>query len=341
MPPLEKECTAPAAGSPASPRSFTNPWYLRGGHLQTLYGYYRRDRTSVPPADRLVVDLGDGDRLLVHVSTPETWKQGDPCSLLLHGLTGSNKSSHVVRVASELLQRGWRVGRVDLRGAGEGFALARKLYHVGRSSDILHAAQAFLASTGESPLAVVGFSLGGNIALKLALEAGGPALPQLMAVAAVCPPVDPLACVRRVCSGRFRLYDRVFYKDLRTDWHKRRQLFPELPRIELPKRGTLRLFDDMVTAPLNGYASSEQYYSENATAHRLVDMPIPALIVASADDPVVTIEPLAELARSQKHPTHLHLELTAGGGHLGYFGRTKSPLSWAEQRVVDWLVCRL
>lgn len=341
MPPLENEPIAPAAADPAALRPFTNPWYLRGGHLQTLIGYYRRDRVSIPPADRLEVDLGDGDRLLVHVSTPETWKPGDPCALLLHGLTGSNKSSHVVRVASELVRRGWRVGRVDLRGAGEGFGLARKLYHVGRSCDIRHAARAFLVGTVDSPLAVVGFSLGGNIALKLALEAGGSALPQLLAVAAVCPPVDPSACVRRVCSGRFRLYDRVFYRDLRSDWLRRRQLFPDLPEIELPKRGTLRLFDDLVTAPLNGYASSDEYYQANATAHRLVEMPIPALIVASADDPVVTIEPLSELARKRTHPAHLHLELTAGGGHLGYVGRTKSPLSWAEERVVDWLVCRL
>ena len=341
MPPLEKDWIAPPTAEPAVLESFTNPWYLRGGHLQTLVGYYRRDRVSVPPSDRLEVDLGDGDRLLVHVSTPETWKAGDPCALLLHGLTGSNKSSHVVRVASELMRRGWRVGRVDLRGAGEGFALARKLYHVGRSCDIRLAAQAFLEGSADSPLAVVGFSLGGNIALKLALEAGGPPLPQLVAVAAVCPPVDPSACVQRVCSGRFRLYDRVFYKGLREDWVRRRQLFPDLPAIDLPKRGTLRLFDDLITAPLNGYQSADDYYRSNATAHRLVEMPIPALIVAAADDPVVTIEPLAELARQGAQPAHLHLELTAGGGHLGFVGRTKSPLSWAEQRVVDWLLCRL
>jgi len=341
MPPLENDCTQPAASHPAGLRSFTNPWYLRGGHLQTLVGYYRRDRVSIPPATRMEVDLGDGDRLLVHVTTPETWKPGDPCGLLLHGLTGSHKSSHVVRVASALFQRGWRVGRVDLRGAGEGFSLARKLYHVGRSCDIRHAARDFLVGTGDSPLALVGFSLGGNIALKLALEAGGAALPQLVAVAAVCPPVDPSACVRRVCGGRFRLYDRVFYSGLRADWLRRREVFPDLPAIDLPRRGTLRLFDDLITAPMNGYASSEDYYQANATAHRLVEMPIPALIVASADDPVVTIDPLTELAGKGALPAHLHLELTAGGGHLGFVGRTKAPLSWAEQRVVDWLLCRL
>jgi predicted alpha/beta-fold hydrolase len=96
----------------------------------------------------------------------------------------------------------------------------------------------------------------------------------------------------------------------------------------------------MITAPLNGYSDSDEYYQDNATAGRLGDMPIPAIIVAAADDPVVTIEPLAELARKGTHPSHLQLELTSGGGHLGYVGRGKSMLNWAEQRVVEWLISR-
>ena len=320
--------------------NFTNPWFLRGGHLQTLVGYYRGGKLPYLPTERLEVDLCDGDRLLVHASTPENWQPGGPCAIMLHGLTGSHRSAHVARIAVDLFQRGWRIGRVDLRGAGDGFALARRLYHVGRSGDIVHAAKAFMEQAPRSPLVVIGFSLGGNIALKLALESAGPDLPQLQAVAAVCPPVDPAACVRRVCMGRFRIYDRLFYRELRLDWERRCLLFPDLPQIVLPKRGTLRVFDDMITAPLNGYSDSEDYYQDNATAGRLGDMPIPAIIVAAADDPVVTIEPLAELARKGAHPSHLQLELTSGGGHLGYVGRGKSMLNWAEQRVVEWLISR-
>lgn len=319
---------------------FTNPWFLRGGHAQTLAGYYGWRTLPNLPKERLEVDLGDGDKMLVHVSTPENWQKGDPCALLLHGLTGSHQSGHVVRLAAALFEKGWKVGCPDLRGAGDGFHLATKLYHGGRSDDALKASQALLADNPGSPLAVIGFSLGGNIGLKLALESAGNPLPQLAAVAAICPPVDLKACVDRLCRGTFRLYDRVFYKELRLDWERRQALFPQLPRVVLPKRGTVRIFDTLVTAPMNGFPDPDTYYALSGTVNRLPDLKISGLIVAAKDDPVVTIDPLIHLAAHGNHPPQLELEITPGGGHLGFVGRGKDTLSWAERRVADWLLAR-
>lgn len=286
------------------------------------------------------MDLGDGDKLLVHISTPPTWKPGAPCALLLHGLTGSHQSGHVVRLGAALFGMGWKVGCPDLRGAGDGFHLAKKLYHGGRSDDVLQASRALLAESQSSPLAVIGFSLGGNMALKMALECAGSALRQLAAVVAVCPPVDLKACVDRLCRGTFRLYDRVFYKELRLDWEKRMGLFPQIPRIVLPKRGTVRIFDTLVTAPLNGFPDPDTYYLQSSTAKKLQDLAVPGLIIAAKDDPVVTVEPLMRLSEAGNHPPHLEIEITPGGGHLGFVGRAKDTLSWAERRVANWLAAR-
>ena len=334
---LDTRRVGPAKG----PANFKTPWYLRNGHVQTLVGYFISGNLPALVTTTLPVDLGDGDRLLLHITQPQNWLPEQPSVLLVHGLTGSHRSSHVVRVASMLERMGWRVARADLRGAGEGFGLARKLYHVGQSGDLLLAARAFMANAPDSPLAVVGFSLGGNIVLKLALEATGSMLAQMAAVVAICPPVDPEACVGRITSGKFRVYDRVFYAGLKRDWEARRELFPDLPSIHLPRRGSLRDYDELITAPLNGYGSAAEYYRDKTTAHRLTGLTLPTFIVAAADDPVVTLKPLEDLAARDDLPANIRLELTARGGHLGFMDNGPTSARWAERRVVEWLAAIL
>src|SRR5262245_47146822 len=141
---------------------------LGNPHLQTLLANLVPAPCLPPAAERHVVELPDGDRLVLHDSTPAGWRPGDPVALLVHGLGGCHRSPYLVRSARRLVRHGWRAVRMDLRGCGHGFALARKLYNGGCSADIRAAADSLRGRAPGSPLALVGFSLGGNIVLNTA-----------------------------------------------------------------------------------------------------------------------------------------------------------------------------
>src|SRR5262249_12664542 len=146
-----------------------HPW-LRGAHAQTIAGRYWGVTRKPLRATTHLIDLEDGDRLAVLVSVPPGWSSARPTAMLVHGLAGSSEASYVVRVAFRLVQLGVRVVRVNLRGAGVGFGLARGIYHAGCSED-LRAVVAWLEGRSDaSPLAAIGFSLGANLVLKLAVE---------------------------------------------------------------------------------------------------------------------------------------------------------------------------
>ena len=117
------------------------------------------------------ITLADGDRLRVEDSVPEGWSEGCPSAVLVHGLAGSSGSPYMVRLASRLVAMGVRVVRMNLRGAGDGFGLSRGIYHAGRTGDVRAVAEWLASAAPGSPIALVGFSLGGNLVLKLAAEA--------------------------------------------------------------------------------------------------------------------------------------------------------------------------
>src|SRR5262249_40366522 len=147
----------------------------------------------LPSVERPVL-LPDGDRLVLHDSLAEGWKPGRPVALLVHGLSGSHASGYMRRVASLLLRRGVRAIRMDLRGCGRGAALSRKTYNGASSHDVRAAVEHIQRECEASPLALLGFSLGGNIVLKLAGEAVDAPLPQLTCVVVVAPPIDLVRC---------------------------------------------------------------------------------------------------------------------------------------------------
>src|SRR5688500_14272204 len=148
---------------------------LYNPHVQTVLGNLLRWTRDRLPARTDTVPLPDGDALAVHDTCPPTWSEGDPIVVLLHGLGGCHQSSYMRRMANRLTALGLRTARVDLRGAGAGVTLARRFYNAGCSDDIRAVLQQLAGRHPEAPLFVVGFSLGGNIALKLAGESAGAA----------------------------------------------------------------------------------------------------------------------------------------------------------------------
>src|SRR5262249_42572677 len=157
---------------------------------QTIAGrYLPSPRVRLRSTDHMI-GLGDGDRLSVLESVPAGWRRGEPSALLVHGLAGCARSPYVVRVAARLVGIGVRVVRMDLRGAGSGFGVARGVYHSGLTEDLRAVAAWMAGRMPGSPLALVGFSLGANLVLKLAAEAADEPLAGLDCVLAANPPLD-------------------------------------------------------------------------------------------------------------------------------------------------------
>src|SRR5205085_10844880 len=193
---------------------------VRGGHLQTIVGGYLPHGVKLDSAIRRVA-LPDGDAIALHDdgsellagtkpgSSPASDAQrGGPVAILLHGLGGSHQSSYMLRCSAKLRTRGVRVFRMDLRGYGAGIELARQPLHAGRSEDAGTVLDYVHRLLPDSPIHLVGFSMGANIVLKLAGELGAQAPPHLASVLAVSPPIDLAACTRNIQRGMNRLYDR-------------------------------------------------------------------------------------------------------------------------------------
>lgn len=311
---------------------------LGNPHLQTILG-------SLLPAPRVpfsreehVLALPDGDSLVLQESVPPEWQPDGKLVVLVHGMGGTHASGYMCRVARALVLRGVRVGRLDLRGCGRGAALARRSYNAACSADVRVALACLAARHPQARLALVGFSLGGNIVLRLAGELAEHPVPRLTGVAALAPPVDLELCSELISQPRNRLYELFFLRALVRQVRCQERHHPELSPVPFPKRGlTLRRFDDLYTAPRGGFAGVADYYRRASSLPLLASIPVPTLILTARDDPFVAVRPL-EQARLAPH---VEMCITAHGGHLGYLGRDGAGgVRWAERKLIEWL-CRL
>jgi predicted alpha/beta-fold hydrolase len=323
--------------SPSVPAFEPHPW-VRGGHLQTIIGAVWNSRRVRIPSVYGEIAVDGGDRVSVLESVPEGWSRGGPAALLVHGLAGSVRSPYLTRLAARLLRRKVRVVRMNLRGAGSGFGLARGIYHAGRSGDLRRVAEWMAACAPGSPIALIGFSLGANLALKLAAEASENPVQGLDCVLAANPPVDLAACCREIARPGNRVYDRSFVRLLSAEVAKLHALFPGLGPVDLRKVKSLFDFDDSYTAPRNGFRGAHEYYARSSAAGFIPTITVPGLVVHSRDDPLIP----AALFDGIRFPPRLELEMTVSGGHVGYLSRRpwEGDRRWLEGRLVAWLVDR-
>lgn len=319
---------------------------LRNGHAQTLAALFCKREQFDEQTRQCEVALPDGDTIVLHDDCPEGWQTGGPVALLIHGLAGCHASPYMRRIASKLRAKGVRTFRMDLRGCGAGLALAKRPYHAGRSGDALAALSAIAALCPHSPVTLVGFSLGGNIALKLLGERPADVPANLRRAIAICPPIDLARSVQAIGRGANRLYDRYFARLLARQVADRLAVAPQSlvpadwpqPNAKLQKsrrlpRGIAE-FDEVFTAPLSDFVSAANYYRLCSSARFLTRIEVPTLIVAAADDPLVPVGLFEDAAVSQA----VALYIAPRGGHLGFIsrGRGDPDRRWMDWRVVDW-----
>jgi predicted alpha/beta-fold hydrolase len=304
-----------------------------GGHRQTLLGYWvRRHLRWELPAEDLVVEVGEDVRLLARVTWQEGRRETRPALVIVHGLGGCDAAGYAVATGHLAFAQGWHVARMNMRGAGDAEALCPRLYNAGLDGDLLAILGALAQHT--STLAVVGFSLGANLAL-LALARGGDRVPAgLLAVAAVSPPLDLAACADAIARRSNRLYQSYFVRNLQAAYRRRQQRRPDLYEAgrELGIQ-TIREYDEVITAPYGGYADAAEYYRLSSAGPRLEALTRPALILAALDDPMV---PGDSVTRWPLPASGLvRREMTASGGHVGFVAPTIAPVRfWAAERVM-------
>jgi uncharacterized protein len=309
--------------------------FLGNPHVQTLVGSLLRGSSpGVPVAEHQVL-LPDGDRLLLHDCVPAGWRPGDRIVLIVHGLGGSHRSGYGMRMTARLVPQGMRVVRLDLRGAGNGAALARRTYHGGCSEDVRAAADEMRRQSPASPLTLVGFSLGGNVVLKLAGEAATRPVSNLERVLAVAPPIDLEGCAALLAQPRNRFYDRYFARGLVAQVRRQQRFFPDLARVPFPRRMTVRAFDDLYTAPRGGFADALDYYRQSGALPLVPRINVPTLILTARDDPFIAADPFEALPQL----SNVEVQVVPRGGHLGFLGYDGAGgIRWAERRVADWLL---
>ncbi len=308
---------------------------LSNPHVQTILSQFirplapreiRRERWETPDGDFLDVDLLDAPK-------------GAPWLFVIHGLEGSSRSGYVAAMFQAAKSRGWGALGFNFRScSGEPNRVARS-YCSGEVKDPLFAVERLRASGVTGPLLGIGFSLGGNVLLKLLADTG--AASPLHAAVAVSTPYDLDACAAALDGSRglSSLYRRVFLGSLKSKALEKARRFPELLDPELIRAAKgIRQFDDAVTARLYGFADAADYYRQCASAFVLDHIRRPTLLVSSSDDPVAPLN--GEHGRSQ-NPS-LHWLVTSHGGHVGFIAGERGNLRfWAERVAADYLAWTL
>jgi uncharacterized protein len=300
--------------------SYRAPWWLPGGHVQTLYGAlgpaprvaWRRERCDTPDGDFIDLDwAGDG---------------AGPLVALFHGLEGSSSSHYARKVAVEATARGWRCVVPHFRGCSGVNNRLPRAYHSGDSAEIDWILRRL------RPDFAAGVSLGGNALLKWLGEQGDAAAQIVRRAACASAPLDLAASGHALGRGlNRRLYARHFLLTLRTKAiAKISQHRLDLDATRVARAGTLYEFDDLVTAPLHGFRDADDYWARASSAPWLQSIRVPTLVVNAQNDPFL---PRAALeAATREASRDVVLEFPASGGHAGFPGREH----WLARRCLEF-----
>jgi uncharacterized protein len=316
---------------------------LRNAHAQTLAGnFLPRTNLLPPPEDRLFL-VEEDVQVLCHCHwQPEAVKHSAMTVVIVHGLEGSSSSQYVIGIGSKAWVLGMNVVRMNMRNCGGTEQLAPTLYHSGLSADVGAVVQALIRDERLSSIALVGYSMGGNLVLKIAGEWAEAAPKEIKAVCGVSPATDLGVSADALHSPGNRIYEWKFLFGLRRRYRRKLELFPDRydrKRLHRSNFRSIRDFDDQITAPYSGFDGADDYYTR-ASSGRVVDrIAVPTLVIHSIDDPFIKMGPETR-AKLLANPHITFLE-TEHGGHCafvadpnGYDGR------WAEKTCVEFIQAR-
>lgn len=307
---------------------------FRNAHLATIAGnFWRRPSHGehYPELNRLFRTEPEV-QVLVHSQLPLGEARG--ALILVHGLEGSSQAGYARSLSFHALAAGYAVHRFNMRSCGGTEHLSRTNYHAGQTSDLLVVLKE-MRRESRLPFYLIGFSLGGNVSLKLAGELGDNAAELLDGVCAVSTPLDLGRCVEALAKPSNFIYEWRFVSRLKQRIEYRHRQDPTRYPLEPLKRiRTVYEFDDQYTAPMFGFGNADNYYGTQSAKNFLDAIRIPALLVQAKDDPLIPFEVYRHPA-FERNP-HLRLIATEHGGHLGFLS-ARPPRFWVDEVVLHWV----
>ncbi|HEX4484857.1 MAG TPA: alpha/beta fold hydrolase [Terriglobales bacterium] len=310
--------------------------WLSGGHVQTIASFLINRRIQLPPSEARMIEVEPGVATLCHCHW-QVDRQSAMTVIIVHGFEGSTESQYMKGIAAKGVAAGMNVIRMNQRNCGGTDCQAPVLYHSGLSGDVEAVAQNVIENDGVSRFAIVGFSMGGNLVLKVAGEwgAGGPQ--QFRAVAAVCPSMDLAASSDALHLPSNRLYEQYFLWQVGRRLRAKARHFPGVFDVSRLKGiGSLRQFDDRITAYYCGFEGAVDYYARAAASNVVDRITRPALILHAANDPFIRILPESR-KRISENPNIRFVE-SADGGYCSFIAEANGYDGfWAEQRIINYL----
>lgn len=302
---------------------------FRNPHLQTIAGHlWTRDGAEAHyPLQLRFYQTEPEVSVLVQSQYPEASPRGNV--VMVHGLEGSGQAGYVRSLSGAALRAGFAAHRFHMRTCGGTERLCNTLYHAGLTSDLLHVLRDFQRS-GAAPAFLVGFSLGGNVVMKLAGEMGEAGRPLIGGVCAISAPLDLAKCAWRVAHPENRLYQRRFVRRMSERlmatgrYHKR----------DFSGLRSVREIDERITAPSFGFGDAANYYRTQSALPYLEGVRVPALLIHAKDDTMAPFDSCeSEAARSNPRITLL---ATEHGGHLGFIARRPHRF-WLDEAIMNWI----
>ena len=313
--------------------------WLRNPHYQTIAAaLWPRDFSwSRLESERRLFLLPDGSRIAVDCSwQPDRTRS--PTLIVVHGLEGSSNSPYMLGVTHKAYHYGFNVARLNLRNCGGTEHQTETLYHAGQSDDVRLVVKTLIQQDGLDQIGIIGFSMGGNICLKLAGEWGTHAPKAVLGVVGVSPLVDLTTSWQLIERLENTLYRWMFVWNLKQRIRRKAKLFPD--RYDVSRlRGlrTIRHFDERYQAPCSGFADADDYYRRASALPFLPAIRIPTLILHAEDDPILPVTPFRH-PEVQNNPYILTL-IVDQGGHVGFIARNRKEdldCYWAENRAVEF-----
>jgi predicted alpha/beta-fold hydrolase len=312
--------------------SYQVPFGYTSGHLQTIYPTLfrkvarqtkERERITTPDDDFIDLDWAREQR-------------SARLAILSHGLEGSSNAVYIQGMTRALVHAGWNVLAWNFRSCSGEPNRRLRSYHSGATDDLQSVLHHVVRQTSYKHIALIGFSLGGNLTLKLVGDLAYEIDPRICAAVAFSVPCDLAASAQRLEHPTNRLYMHRFLKTLRAKVREKVQRFPgQIHADGLAQMRTFREFDHAYTAPIHGFSSAEDYWKQCSCNTRLAHIAIPTLLINAQNDPFLT--PSCFPLETARNSQHLSLEIPRYGGHMGFVQFKQNTTFWSEQRAVEFL----
>lgn len=315
---------------------FTPAFLLKNRHIQTLYSsLFRKIPTHNFDIERF--ELSDGDFIECYWYNKRDERRSRPIVLLFHGLTGSYKSPYILGTMRELDKNGYDSVVVHFRSSSGIMNIKPNSYHSGKTDDAMEFIESLQDKYTRSKIFAIGYSLGGNVLLKLLGELSDAS--PITAAISISAPLQLDVCSKQMNRGFSKFYQHLLLKDLNNSLEKKYKTHDMKSLINLDKKDVKKLstfleFDDAYTAPIHGFASAQDYYTKSSSKQFLKHIKTKTLVIHSLDDPFTTPK---ILPKKDEIPLNVKLEVYPHGGHVGFIeGSFLKPKYWLEERIVNY-----